>query len=425
MTKYSKPKHEKVAYCIKQYPDEFCKSFDSGMKCKLFNCLVHFEKAFNVESHRKTIGHSNKLKSTTIQSTINPVTTEFSYLVCDAFLKANIPLKKLRSPSLKSLFAKMGCEIPSEMTCRRKVDEIASETLKKIEKSISKSKIFLIADESDIGGKKFMNIMIGTLDIPEEIFLADCIVLSKSPDSNTVASLIDDFIKNFGIQKENFALLISDAAPYMISASKGLKIFYPQMFHITCIAHLLHNCSMRIQSNYIDVNTLIAAVKMSIQKNCTRKEKFCDVGLPPEVVITRWGTWLNDALYYSRYLPEIRNIINDFEDDGKIVKNAKTAVNQKSLPKSLFEISSQYKSILDAINASESNSYSIEKAFGILCNLNFGNDNCELKNYIEKRMSKSEIPKIISMTNNSISPETYSMLFKCPATSCAVEKVFQ
>ena len=77
--------------------------------------------------------------------------------------------------------------------------------------------------------------MIGSLDKPEEIFLADCILLSKCSDSNTVASLIDDFLKSFGILKENFALLISDAAPYMVSAARGLKIFYPQMF----LYHLL------------------------------------------------------------------------------------------------------------------------------------------------------------------------------------------
>lgn len=420
MTKVAKSKNEKVANYIGRYPDEFCKNFDGSLKCKLCNCLVNFDKAFNVESHRKTNSHASRLRSASSQATLSPVTTDFSYQVCDAFLKADIPLKKLRSPSLKVLFNKMGHEIPSETTCRRRVDEIASQTVKKIKSKIAKSKIFLIADESDIDGKKFMNIMIGSLNRPEEVFLADCILLPKSSDSNTVASLLDDFLKNFGILKENFALLISDAAPYMVSAARGLKIFYPQAFHITCTAHLLHNCSMKIQSAFNDVNTLIAAVKMSIQKNHTRRQKFNDVRLPPEVVVTRWGTWLNAAIYYSQNLPEIRRIVNEFEDDGKIVKNAKNAVNQESLPQSLLKITSQYKPILEAINTCESNTFSIKKAFDVLCNLNFGNDDCEIKNYIDRRMAKSQIPEIIQMQNASISPETYSLLFNCPGTSCAV-----
>ena len=154
MTKVAKSKNEKVANYIGRYPDEFCKNFDGSLKCKLCNCLVNFDKAFNVESHRKTNIHANRLRSASSQATLSPVTTDFSYQVCDAFLKADIPLKKLRSPSLKVLFNKMGHEIPSETTCRRRVDEIASQTVKKIKSKIAKSKIFLIADESDIDGKK-------------------------------------------------------------------------------------------------------------------------------------------------------------------------------------------------------------------------------------------------------------------------------
>ena len=98
MPKVAKSKNEKVATYIARYPNEFCKNFNGELKCKLCNCLVNYDKEFNVESHRKTISHSNKLKSVTTQSTLNPVTTDFSYQVCDAFLKADIPLKKLRSP---------------------------------------------------------------------------------------------------------------------------------------------------------------------------------------------------------------------------------------------------------------------------------------------------------------------------------------
>jgi len=44
--------------------------------------------------------------------------------------------------------------------------------------------------------------------------------------------------------------------------------------------------------------------------------------MPPKTIITRWGSWLKAAKYYSNNLHKIRNIVLEFEDDGQIVKNA-------------------------------------------------------------------------------------------------------
>ena len=42
------------------------------------------------------------------------------------------------------------------------------------------------------------------------------------------------------------ALLISDAASYMVKVGQTLKTVYLQMSHILCIAHLLHKGVMKI-----------------------------------------------------------------------------------------------------------------------------------------------------------------------------------
>jgi hypothetical protein len=38
----------------------------------------------------------------------------------------------------------------------------------------------------------------------------------------------------------NFLLLVTDAAPYMKKAAKGLQMLYPKIIHITYLAHALH-----------------------------------------------------------------------------------------------------------------------------------------------------------------------------------------
>ena len=55
---------------------------------------------------------------------------------------------------------------------------------------------------------------------------------------------MDDVLRQLGTKRENFALLLTDAAWYMSLAGTTLKEFYPTfsyppLMHVTCIARLL------------------------------------------------------------------------------------------------------------------------------------------------------------------------------------------
>ena len=49
----------------------------------------------------------------------------------------------------------------------------------------------------------------------------------------------------------------------MTAAGRVVKQTYPRLFHITCVAHGLHNAAERVRANYEDVDELIASVKFS------------------------------------------------------------------------------------------------------------------------------------------------------------------
>ena len=72
----------------------------------------------------------------------------------------------------------------------------------------------------------------------------------------------------------------------MIAAGMTLKSLYPKLFHVTCAAHLLHNCALKIKSHFEDVDQLIAKVKAVTIKNKTRRAKFSAIGYPPQPVLT-------------------------------------------------------------------------------------------------------------------------------------------
>ena len=68
---------------------------------------------------------------------------------------------------------------------------------------------------------------------------------------------------------------------------------------------------------------IIDEVKATM-KNKDCKKDFHDAGLPSPLdpVITRWATWLRAALYYSKNLPGVRTIVNNWTSAGLSVNRA-------------------------------------------------------------------------------------------------------
>ena len=88
---------------------------------------------------------------------------------------------------------------------------------------------------------------------------------------------------------------------YMSSAGKPLQELYPSLMHVTCVAHLLHNCAMRAPAHFKNIDEVIAMIQAATIKNKDLMKHFHDAGLPspPDPAITRWATWLRAALKYS------------------------------------------------------------------------------------------------------------------------------
>ena len=191
----------------------------------------------------------------------------------------------------------------------------------------------------------------GSFEIPHVSYLYDCPPLKCAPNSNIIAQAVDDAVRNLEINRSFFCLLLSDTAKYMIAAGITLKCLYPKLFHVTCVAHLLHNCAMKIKSYFKDVDQQIAKVKAVTIKNKTRQAKFSAIGYPPQPVPTRWISWLNAALYYPKNLPEVKPIVESFVGSGILVTQA---VTQVGLQKSGFagqqlKIKDQYECLVKLI----------------------------------------------------------------------------
>ena len=150
-----------------------------------------------------------------------------------------------------------------------------------IQNAVHDKQIFLIVDESTLSGTQYLSILVGSLETPRVSYLYDCHRLKCAPNSNIITQAVDDAVRNLGINKSFFCLLPSDATEYVIAAGITLKSLYPKLFHVTCVAQLLHNCAMKIKSHFEDVDQLIAKVKAVTIKSKTRQAKFSAIGYPP------------------------------------------------------------------------------------------------------------------------------------------------
>ena len=79
-----------------------------------------------------------------------------------------------------------------------------------------------------MSGTQYMNIQAGNIETPHVSYLYDCPPLQCVPNSNIIAQAVDDAVRNLGINRSFFYLLLSDAAKYMIAAGTPLKISVSQ-----------------------------------------------------------------------------------------------------------------------------------------------------------------------------------------------------
>jgi hypothetical protein len=114
----------------------------------------------------------------------------------------------------------------------------------------------------------------------------------------------------------------------MIKAREAIKLFYPKIIHVMCLTHAIHRIAETVRAGYPKVDKLIANVKKVFRKAPSRIQYFKSIApslsLPPEPILTRWGTWIKTASYYSENVEQIKLIINNFDDNDAVsIKNSK------------------------------------------------------------------------------------------------------
>lgn len=463
MPKVSASSGKKLNDFVREFGSDVFSTDGSVLFCKVCEKSVNFEKKYFVSQHVQTAKHqtaAQKTKPGNQQTSLLTTFTAsssrkstFSLELCKAFVDAGIPLWKLENKSLKLFLEKYtNQQIPNESTLRKNyVDTNYALTMQRIKDEVKDKKIWISIDETtDVKGRYVANVIIGTLEVAQmtKIYLLTSEELEKT-NSSTIAQLFTTALALLwpeGIQHENVLLFLTDAAPYMKKAATALKVLFPEMIHLTCLAHALHRIAEHVRGLFSSVDKLVSNGKKIFLKAPSRCDAFKEIApqlaLPPQPIVTRWGTWISAVLYYTSNLDKFEEIINSLDDsDSSAVRIVKELLQDKALRNDLAFIASNYANLPEAINALEKRNMPLVDALKcfetIIVDLTkvsgekgkSVSEKCERVVAANKDLEKMKnIGRVLEGENDAdvgeMDPQTVACFKYAPVTSVEVERSF-
>ena len=422
-------KEQKAIQRINEFKNEFKLSANKTLFCNFCSEEVNPDRKSTVENHLKSKKHvrakMNTVHPDNEQQFFGGVKSEFLYKLISAFTSTDMPIKKARNKEMKELFEYMKFPLPCESTLRNYITEkYAIDIQKKVKNYFKNDEIFILCDESSIKKGKYFNIFAGKIKEPSIIYLLEVHPLDTNPSSELCLTKLFLTLEKYNIKHEQVKLFLSDAASYMVTMGNMMKKVIPDLFHVFCLAHLIHNCAVNLKSFYTKTDNLIKTMKRITIKNSNNQILFDEIGPLPQVIVTRWNSWLKAAIFYSEKLIEIRNLSHKIDNTGIQSDNAIKALYADGLVEELIEIKRCYENLTSIMENFEDDKYNLESAYEAINSLEFIKDPVKIKPYLEKRLDKNDARKIINLQNKNISPLLYSNLLNCPGTTIVVERSF-
>ncbi|XP_003739588.2 uncharacterized protein LOC100904791 [Galendromus occidentalis] len=372
--------------------------------------------------------------------------------LCSAFMKADIALHKLSNDALKNFLEHhTSMKIPEPSTLRKTyVPEVYADVIDRIRQGIACSKIWVSIDETtDRAGRSIANVIVGKLERTHfgRSYLLVCEQLEKC-NATTIAHIFVksmEILWNGDVHYDRVLIFVSDAARYMGRAAASLKVLFPRMIHVTCLAHGLHRVSEEIRGLFPKVDQLIASMKMVLLKSPSRISLFreeVELPLPPKPILTRWGTWIEAVEYYARNFEVLRRFVCEKlqADDALAIKTAQRLFVDATVQSGLVAIATHFSKIPDCITALEGHGLSLEKSLSIVEDLReefrllpteLSAISQKFENVLKNNAGFAELQRLRDFMRGEASGEDVVMplddqiLLKfAPVVSCEVERSF-
>ena len=202
-------------------------------------------------------------------------------------------------------------------------------------------------------------------------YLVNCEFLEAPPNNELITALIEETIDSLGIRDRGlFKVLLSDCAAYMVKTGKNLKENYQCLIHITCLVHALHRVCEEVKAMCSKLNKLITTVKQIYRKSAKRmaawKAAYPKVPLPPRPVLTRWGTFIEAAIYYHLYFDIVHDMVHRLKDEeAAAIPKAKKLLENQKLHDQLKWVATNLGFLPEIIKKMEEEGLTVQQSMGL------------------------------------------------------------
>ena len=270
-------------------------------------------------------------------------------------LSADIPPHKLGNPAVRDFFKEYCKEaLPDESTVRKVyIPAVYEEKMTELREVFKDQYLWASIDETtDEAGRYIVNVVAGPLDGSYRSYLID-VQYVRACNHSTIAHVLVEALKSLlGIEEAmaKVLILLTDSAAYMHKMAKGVAVLLPNCLHITCLAHGVHRIAETVRSSYPLVDKLVSSVKKVFTKAPSRRSLFVEmhpnIRLPPQPVVTRWGTWISAVLYYAENYEAVKRVVDALDpSDAAAIGSAQELMTSQKLREELAYIAHNFSDI--------------------------------------------------------------------------------
>lgn len=170
-----------------------------------------------------------------------------------------------------------------------------------------------------------------------------------------------------------------------------------------------------------------------------------NIPLPPKPSTTRWGTWIDAAIYYADNFEVVRSVVNSFDpEESEAISAAQQLMRLSNIKRELAFIKTNYSCFSTALTSIQAQGVSlsaaIEKFLAVGAQLD-GTQHAAVRQKFDTIIRKNKglaiLRKISAILQgidtddtepsdfiNNLSPSELSAYAYAPVTSCDVERTF-
>ncbi|KAI4466624.1 hypothetical protein MML48_2g00006967 [Holotrichia oblita] len=428
---------------VKKYIEEFPDLYYDGAKiiCKICDRALFCWHKSDCRKHATSIQHTNRKYNV-------PSRDPFILDVLPMWLVCGLPLRVVDKPEFRNFWEKYipNRELPSRATLHSYLPFVREDYENQIKAVVKDKRLWLSVDHTmDRQQNSIVHVIVRVLDPTKANFP---ILLAskrlKKCNSVTITKVVLDALELFQISINQLLMFVSDGAATMRSVAHSLNQKGAQFLHLTCKSHDLHLVEQTIRELYPEVDALIGSTRKVFFKSPKRIREFrkrCR-GVPEPSqdgsILTRHGTWLKTALYYSEYFEELKRVVLRFDpDEAAAIEESQIRFRDASVEADLKTIYDNYSGLLAAIETFQNTALSLAESVQIvsdvhalLCAASDVNNMCVVEKFEEIINKDADFNRLIRIGGGanaqSIDPLfTYKDYFNYAClTSVDVERSF-